>query len=227
MKQPSFPHSISDIATLEESSPALRADAARNRRRILAAAHAVFAERGLEASTAEIARRAGVGEATLFRRFPTKDELTVAIMAEHMDGTIALAEECLAEPDPWRGVERFFMAMVEQQVSDRGALEAIKDRCMTSPALAGRRRRVMELVVRLLRRAQDAGVVRGDLTGPDLALLTAGAAGVAGVVFPGLRPDLWKRYAGVILDGIRPEGATKLRPGPPPRKVFERPGEDG
>jgi AcrR family transcriptional regulator len=219
-----FPHSLCDIATIEESSPALRADAARNRRRILAAAAAVFAERELDASTAEIARRAGVGEATLFRRFPTKDDLIVAILAEQMDAVIATTEECLQEPDPWRALERFFLAMVELQVYDRGALDAVKEECTTSPALAGRRRRIMELMSKLLRRAQEeARVVRDDLTAPDLALLTSGGAAVAGVAFPGLREDLWRRYAGVILDGMRPEGATKLRPGPPPKKLFEEP----
>jgi AcrR family transcriptional regulator len=216
-----FPHSLSPIATTEETSPALRADAARNRVRILAAAADLFAERGLEASTADIARRAGVGEATLFRRFPSKHDLIVAILAEHMDGVIETAESCLEEPDPWRAVERFFEAMVEQQVHDQGALESIKDECMAAPALAGRRKRVMDLIARLLRRAQDAGVVRDDLTAPDVALLTAAAGSVVGIAFPGLRPDLWRRYLGVILDGIRPEGATKLRPPPPPRRVFE------
>jgi AcrR family transcriptional regulator len=218
-----FPHSLCGIATIEESSPALRADAARNRRRILDAAAAVFAERGLDASTAEIARRAGVGEATLFRRFPTKDDLIVAILAEQMDAVIATSEQCLLEPDPWRALERFFLAMVELQVTDRGALDAVKEECMTSDALAGRRRRIMELMSKLLRRAQEARVVRDDLTAPDLALLTAGGSAVAGVAFPGLREDLWRRYAGVILDGMRPEGASKLRPGPPPKKLFEEP----
>jgi AcrR family transcriptional regulator len=216
-----FPHSLPGIATTEETSPALRADAARNRVRILAAAAAVFAERGLDASTAEIARRAGVGEATLFRRFPSKDDLIVAILAEHMDDVIATAEGCLGEPDPWRAIERFFEAMVEQQVHDRGALDAVKDECMTSPVLAARRKRVMDLISRLLHRAQHAGVVRDDLTAPDVALLTAAASAPSGIAFPGVRPDLWKRYLGVILDGIRPEGATKLRPPPPPRRVFE------
>jgi AcrR family transcriptional regulator len=216
-----FPHSLPTIATTEETSPALRADAARNRRLILAAAGDVFAERGLEASTAEIARRAGVGEATLFRRFPTKTDLVIAIVGEQMDGMIALARECLDEPDPWTAIERFLHAIVEQQASDRGAYDALKEECMASPALAARRRRIMELLTRLLKRAQDAGVVREDITAPDLGMLAHAAGAVAGVAFPGLRDDLWRRYLGVILDGMRPDGATKLRPGPPPRKLFE------
>jgi AcrR family transcriptional regulator len=225
VKRSPSPHSLSNIATAEESSPALRADAARNRRRILDAAAAVFAKRGLEASTAEIARRAGVGEATLFRRFPTKTDLIVAILAEQMDGVAAMTEQYLSEPDPWRAIERWFETIVEQQVSDRGAFDAVKEECMSSPALADRRRRVIELMTRLLRRAQEAGVVRDDITATDLAFLSTAASSVAGVAFPGLRPDLWRRYLGVILDGIRPECATKLRPGPPPRRVFERPGQ--
>jgi AcrR family transcriptional regulator len=216
-----FPRSLSDIAAIGETTQALRADAARNRARILTAAASVFAERGLDASTAEIARRAGVGEATLFRRFPSKDDLIIAILAERMDDVIATAERYLEEPDPWRAVASFCEAMVEWQVTDQGALEAIKDKCMASPPLAGRRKRIIELMSRLVRRAQAAGVVRDDLTAPDLALLTAAAGSVSGIAFPNLRPDLWRRYLGVILDGIRPQGATRLRPPSPPRRAFE------
>ena len=79
-------HTIGDMATTEATARELRADAQRNRERIIAAAIEVFAERGLEASTAEIAQRAGVGEATLFRRFPSKDDLIQAIVETQMDG---------------------------------------------------------------------------------------------------------------------------------------------
>jgi AcrR family transcriptional regulator len=85
---------------------ALRADAARNRERIIAAAAAVFAERGLEAATAEIAHRAGVGEATLFRRFPTKDDLIDAIIETRMEEVVALADAAASDPDPAVGTYR-------------------------------------------------------------------------------------------------------------------------
>jgi AcrR family transcriptional regulator len=218
-----FRHRVSHIATIEERSPALRADAARNRKRIIEAATAVFAERGLEASTAEIAHRAGVGEATLFRRFPTKDDLVIAIVRTQLEEVIALAEHCLELEDPWRAIERFLSAMVERQISDRGASDAAKDHCMLSPALDEPRRRIMELLNALVRRGQEAGVVREDLSGQDLGFLMAAASAVGGVPFPGLRDDLWKRYLGVILDGMRPEGATRLKPGAPHRRLFERP----
>jgi AcrR family transcriptional regulator len=226
MRSP-FRHSLRVIATREETSPALRADAARNRRRVLSAAAAVFAERGLDASTAEIARRAEVGEATLFRRFPTKDALIVAVMQDQFDQVIATAEACLEEPDPWHGLERFLTEMVAARASDVGALEAVKDHCITSPELDWHRRRVMELLAALVARAQEAGVVRSDLTGQDLGMLVTAAASVGGLPFRGVREDLWRRYLGVILDGLRPEGASRLRPGPPPRKLFEAPTELG
>jgi AcrR family transcriptional regulator len=198
----------------------IRADAARNRARILEAAAEVFAERGLEASTAEIARRAGVGEATLYRRFPTKDDLIVAIVQAQMDEVSEMAEAYLHDPDPWRGLARFMHDMVAAHVSDRGAMDAAKEECMTRPELDAHRRRLIDATGALVRRAQDAGVVREDLTGQDLAFLLTAASAVGGLPFPGLREDLWKRYLGVILDGMRPEGATKLRPASPSKRVF-------
>lgn len=183
----------------------------------------MFAERGLDASTAEIAQRAGVGEATLFRRFPTKEDLIAAIVQEQLDRVIEIAADCLEDPDPWQGVERFLREMVEHRMSDQGASDGAKDHSMLNPALQPQRRRIMELMSALVRRAQEAGVVREDLTGQDLGLLVSAAGATGGLPFPGLRDDLWKRYLGVILDGIRPEGASKLRPGPPARRLFERP----
>jgi AcrR family transcriptional regulator len=206
-----------------ESGTALRADAARNRERIVAAAMEVFAERGLEASTAEIASRAGVGEATLFRRFPTKDDLITAIIGVQFEESAALAEACLDDDDPWHGVERFLYVMAERASVDHGVAGAAKERCMASPSLAGERRRVIDLTSQLVRRAQKADVLRDDIAGQDLMFLMGAVASVSEVPFPGLRDDLWKRYLGIVLDGLRPDGASKLRPGAPPRKLIENP----
>ncbi|MBS1885923.1 MAG: TetR/AcrR family transcriptional regulator [Actinobacteria bacterium] len=206
-----------------ESATALRADAARNRERIVAAATEVFAERGLEASTAEIAARAGVGEATLFRRFPTKDDLITAIIAVQFEQSAELASSCLEEEDPWRGVERFLSGMAERAADDHGMSGAAKERCMASPALADARGRVLDLTSQLVRRAQKAGVMREDVAGQDLMFLMAAVASLGELPFPGLRADLWKRYLGIVLDGLRPDGASKLRPGAPSRKLIEFP----
>jgi AcrR family transcriptional regulator len=211
------------MATVE-SSPALRADAARNRERIVAAATEVFAERGMEASTAEIAHRAGVGEATLFRRFPTKEDLITAIVLVQLEEAAVVAAESLEEEeDPWRSVEGFLYEMAERASHDHGVFDAVKEKCMAAPELVEAKRRVLDLTSQLVRRAQRTGVVRDDIAGQDLMFLMHSIASLGVLPFPGLRTDLWKRYLGIVLDGLRPEGASKLRPGAPSRKVIENP----
>ena len=212
-----------EMATTEASARELRADAQRNRERIVAAAIEVFAEHGLDASTAEIAQRAGVGEATLFRRFPSKDALIQAIVETQMESVIEIARDCLGDPDPGQGLERFLTEVVAHSVTDKGVMEAAKDACMTSAALEQHRREILALMTALVKRAQEVGAVRSDLAGQDLGLLINAASSSAELPFPGLREDLWKRYLQIILDGLRPEGATKLRPGPPARRLFENP----
>jgi len=193
----------------------LRADAARNRERIIHAAAAVFAERGLEAATAEIAHRAGVGEATLFRRFPTKDDLIDAIIETRMEELAALADAAAEAPDPAVALERFMADLVKQFSRDKGFFEAAGERCMNDPRFQPERMRGMEAVGRLLKRAQEAGAVRADLSPSDISFLAGSAMYAMEVSKPGLRDDLWKRYLRVILDGMKPEGASKLRPGAP------------
>jgi AcrR family transcriptional regulator len=194
---------------------ALRADAARNRASIIAAAASVFAERGLDAATAEIAQRAGVGEATLFRRFPCKDDLIDAIIETRMEEVAALADAAAADPDPAAALERFMQDVVKQFSRDQGFFEAAGKRCVTDPRFQPLRERSLEAMARLLKRAQDAGAVRRDLSASDLSFLAGSAAYAMNVPLPELREDLWKRYLRVILDGMRPECASKLRPGAP------------
>ena len=143
---------------------ALRADAARNRERIIAAAATVFAERGLDAATAEIAQRAGVGEATLFRRFPTKDDLIDAIIETRMEEVAVLADAAADHPDPAVALERFMADLVKQFSRDKGFFEAAGERCMSDPRFRSQRERALEAAGRLLRRAQEAGAVRTDLS---------------------------------------------------------------
>lgn len=193
----------------------LRADAARNRERIIAAAAAVFAERGLDAATAEIAHRAGVGEATLFRRFPTKDDLIDAIIETRMEEVVGLADAAASDPDPAVALEHFMQDLVKQFSRDKGFFEAAGERCMNDPHFQSLRERAEAAVGRLLKRAQDVGAVRTDLSASDISFLAGSAMYAIEVSKPGLRDDLWKRYLRVILDGMKPEGASKLRPGAP------------
>ena len=98
----------------------LRRDARENRERILAAARLAFAELGIDVSVEEIARRAGVGMGTLYRRFPTKDALIDAVFEEHLDQIAASAEAALADPDAWTAFLDYLTDIVGLQANDRG-----------------------------------------------------------------------------------------------------------
>src|SRR5450631_3595228 len=100
--------------------PALRCDAERNRSRLVAAAHEVFAEQGLQAPMIEVARRAGVGIATLFRRFPTRDDLITATFAETMTDYARAIDAAVADPDPWQGFCGYVERVCAMQAHDRG-----------------------------------------------------------------------------------------------------------
>jgi hypothetical protein len=97
---------------------------------------------------------------------------------------------------------------------------------MVDPGLAARRRQILALMTELVKRGQQAGAIRDDITAHDLGFLISAGSSAGEMPFPGIRTDIWKRYLGIILDGLRPEGATKLRPGPPARRLFENPDRD-
>ena len=216
-------HSALAMATPEQTRP-LRADARRNRERLLEAAVAALEEVGLEVGVAEIARRAGVGPATLFRHFPTKDHLILAVVERRFARFSAELQDCLADPDPWEGFVRMLRFGSELSTSDDGIYEAIVAQEFARKRMLEMRDEMLAAVAALLRRAQNAGVVRDDITPEDVPFLF-GAAGqaihhrkseVLGM------PDLWQRYLGVILDGLRPAAATPLHPPAPTLEDFER-----
>jgi AcrR family transcriptional regulator len=185
----------------------LRADAARNRRLLLAAAADEFAEHGLDASVADIARRAGVGKGTVFRHFATKDDLIAAILIDRME-TLSELGERLYEADDAEAALREFLtaAAMQRQERDLSFLAAASE----SMAEVNRaRERMFSAIDRLVDRGRDSGVVRADVTGTDVFLLMCAPNYVAGYV-PNASPDLWRRYLALILDGLRPEGARPL-----------------
>jgi AcrR family transcriptional regulator len=197
-----------------ETDPKLRADARRNRELLLAAAAEAFAEHGLDVGVAEIARRAGVGTATLFRRFPTKDDLILAVVHQRIEEVVDLFESGLQDPDPWCGLVGPMTTVTKMQSVDRGFFEAVGEHLHNDPAFGPLRHRVQSAAARLVARAQEAGVVRGDLAAEDVLLLlkaAAQAADLAGDAVPGLH----ERYLGIIFDGLRPEAATPLPCGAP------------
>ncbi|MGJ6967192.1 TetR/AcrR family transcriptional regulator [Streptosporangium sp. G11] len=191
----------------------LRTDAARNRRRLLAAAADEFAERGLDASVADIARRAGVGKGTVFRHFATKDDLIAAIVLDRIDELNTAGERLLKAADPGAALLEFLtVAAHQRQQRDLSLLHAAGE----PAAEVGRvRARMFHTVHTLVDRAREHGAVRADVTGADIILLMCAPNYVAGYV-PDASPDLWQRYLAIIFDGLRPEGAHPLPHPPPP-----------
>ena len=197
------------VAT-ESRTPTLRADAERNRRRLIDAAAELFAERGIEVTVAEIRERAGVGQGTVFRHFPTKEHLMAEVMRERMTSLTALATERLEADDPVEGLRDFMVAAAESKAVDQEIYRLI---CETNalPAEDERalRRELVGYVDRLLRRAQEAGAIRDDVRAEDILLLET-AARQAGEALGGVAPELWRRYLDIVVDGLRTEGAHPL-----------------
>jgi AcrR family transcriptional regulator len=181
------------------SPRALRSDAERNRRLVLEAATEAFAEEGLDVGMAEIARRAGVGNATVFRRFPSKDALIEAIVDEKIGELIAAAQRAAEIDDPWDALVDLLETIAALQARDRGFFQATEQFLLSHPDLLRRHRPILAGVEPLVARAQAAGVVRDDVTTLDLM---------------GLRDDGWRRYLSIMLDALRPGAATPL-PIPP------------
>jgi AcrR family transcriptional regulator len=181
----------------------LRADAERNRQRLLAAAKELFAVRGLEVTLDEIARHAGVGTGTAYRRFPNKDALIEALMVDRINELGAIAQECLEDPDPWRGVAGYFERALALQAADRGLKEVLFSAGRGRQRVAHARRALAPVVTKLVRRAVAAGVVRSDLETSDVPLINFMLATIVDFSRD-VEPELYQRYLAIVLDGLRP-----------------------
>jgi AcrR family transcriptional regulator len=200
------------VTSPETTAPALRRDARENRDRILAAARAAFAAEGVDVPVEAIAERAGVGMGTLYRRFPTKHDLVQAVIEESLDRFVVAAEQGLAEDDPWTGFTSFVERVLELHVENR-ALREVLAGTEHGHARDEVRRRVRPLVRRLIERAHADGSLRPDFAPEDMPLVFMTAGRVLDAA-RGVAPDLWRRYLGLLLDGLRAEGATPLPRGP-------------
>jgi AcrR family transcriptional regulator len=169
----------------------LRADARRNLERVLDAATEAFAASGPDASIDEIARLAGVGHGTVFRRFPTKDDLMLAVIERHVAEMRALAEEALASDDPGEAFFDFVQQVAELNMVTPGLHRCVVH-CGGKPGAA----ELEQLVERIVSRAQRAGAVRRDVKPADVQLLVRSALTSA-------PPGQWRRYLDVVLDGLR------------------------
>ncbi|TMM13276.1 MAG: TetR/AcrR family transcriptional regulator [Actinobacteria bacterium] len=170
----------------------MRADAQRNFDRVLGAAQECFAEGGIDVSMDDVARRAGVGHGTVFRRFPTKEALLDAVLGKELDRMLLLAQAALAESDPWQAFAGFFRAAADGYARSRALIEA-KERCRELPQMG----LLQKAADQIVRRAQKADVLRRDLTSEEIFELVPAAS----------------RFPDVILDGLRGQpGVERLRP---------------
>ena len=180
----------------------LRRDAQRNRERILDAASALFAERGLDVTLDQVAARAGVGVGTVYRRFSNKEELIDALFEARIAGIAAFAREALEDPDPWRGFVTFMEQACRQHTADRGLQEVVFSTAHGQDRVAHAREQIAPLVDRMLERAQAAGRLRADLAPTDVPMLQF-MVGAAAIYAGDVGPELWRRMFTIVIDGLR------------------------
>ena len=195
-----------------KSTPTVRADAARNRESLLAAAEQEFAERGLSASVADIARRAGVAKGTVSRHFATKEDLIASIVCAHIAALTEAARRLSDAADPGTALLEFLTIAADQrQQHDLTFLQSASE---SDPRVTEVRDELHSALGTLVGRAHQSGAIRSDVTETDVFLLMCAPVHVVeNLAAP--KPLLWKRYLAIIFDGLRPEGAHPL-PQPAP-----------
>lgn len=178
----------------------LRRDAEENRRQILDAAGRLMAQRGLAAPLDEIAAAAGVGIATLYRRFPSRDALVEALFEDRVAAYVADLEGAVAMPDGWDALVWFLRRATARQIADRALAELI-DHEPLHGTVRGLLERLWPLVEALVTNARATGRLRPDVTAGDLLLLQKALA-VVGTALAPLDPDAWTRHLTIVLDGL-------------------------
>jgi AcrR family transcriptional regulator len=185
------------------ASRPLRADARRNREKVLAAAAAAFGESGIEVQVEDIARRAGVGVGTVYRHFPTKDALVSAMAEEHFR-RLAEAIEAALEQDgePWEVFAAAIWRSASEAAADVAWCEIMAGHPSAVHAVTGGRERLSTAMATLIRRAQAGGTMRADASVKDISTIMSGFGHVAAAQHAGAPLD-WERYLTIALDGLR------------------------
>src|SRR5262245_14383796 len=199
----------------------LRRDAELNRDRIVAAARSAFAADGIDVSVEEIARRAGVGMGTLYRRFPTKGDLVDAVLEDAVAEVCQAAEAAIGMDDAWIAFTTFLERVFELHVRNRGLKDVIASGEHDLRRLEALRARMRPLVAKVVARAQEQGTLRADFAAEDVPMLFWTGGKIA-EVSSGVAPDLWRRYLGFVLDGLRADAATPLPTPPLTRTQLDR-----
>jgi AcrR family transcriptional regulator len=186
----------------------LRADARRNHQAVIAAAKKLFADEGLDAQMPDVAKAAKVGVGTVYRHFPTKEDLIAALAEERFERLAEKAREGIEAEDPWEGLCDFIRFAAQIQADDRGLCEVMGSRpeVMNASALAVG---LDELCEKLIKRAQRAGELRKDLEWEDIPMIACGLGRITPAEM-GPATGRWPRLVEIIIDGLRAPGSAKL-----------------
>jgi len=211
-----------------DGAPRQRRDARRNRELLLEAAHEVFTEQGLDAALDVIARRAGVGNATLYRHFPTRAALVDAVFRDSLTGTMDAGERARKAPDAWAGLTGYLEVVFGALAADRGSNDLMTTHLRGVDSLEAVHEHNRRTVDTLLTRLRDEGTVRADVTTEDvlfglaalgravpaLTAATAATAAAASASAAGAAPDAWRRPLALFLGGLRTAPAAAALPAP-------------
>lgn len=179
-----------------------RADARRNRERVLAAAREALADHGLEAQMDDIAARAGVGVGTVYRHFPTKEDLVGALVADRWRSLAEAAGPSLDAEDPWQGLSDYLWRAARLQRDNRAWAQLAAAAPLALDA-EDERQDLIAVTERLVARARDAGAVRQDLAAQDIAMLMCGTCSVMQTTGAHAGDTRWERFLELALEGLR------------------------
>lgn len=187
-----------------------RADARRNRERVLEAAEALFAEEGARVQIEHVAHRAGVGVGTVCRHFPTKQALIDAVLTVLWESLLHDARRALDDPEPGAALRRFFAAKADVHARYLALAKGLSPEAQASPSVLSVKESLREVFAALVARAQEAGDVRADLSPGDIAVLCSGIA--QAVELGDGTHDLgrYQRYLTIVMDGLRPVHPSPL-----------------
>lgn len=198
----------------EQPPHKLRADARDNRDRTLEAARELLAEVGLGVTMRDIARKAGVGPATVYRRFPTKQHLVVEVFADEVRACRAIVDDACADPDPWRGFRTVVEEMTALNVENRAFVEVFLSANPDLEMLADHRTDLLQELATLAARAQAAGALRPDFVIDDLVLVLLAARALSSTPAAD-RTAAGRRLAALAIDAFRTSDANTALPRPP------------
>ncbi len=192
----------------------VRKDVARNRALLLSSADELFGERGVEVTLDDIARHAGVGVATAYRHFDSKQALLQALLEGRIERIAANMVEAESLADARAAFETFLYGACEMQAKDRGMREAVRAH-QGLPAGASFRARLEPIARRIVDRAKAAGVVRPEFDVADIPMLFACVGAVSDYAGT-IEPQLWRRYLDFFLDGVLTAGTAHRTVSVPP-----------